>query len=287
MNAGTIGRTNAGTIGRTNAETVGRTRARSRRTAVAVLVAVALVVAGCGGSADRATGGSGDGRVSGTVTVFAAASLTESFTRIGKDFEAANPGSRVTLNVAGSSALANQIIQGAPADVFASAAPANMTTVTEAGNGDGTPSIFARNQLVIAVPRGNPKAVAGLADLTSPGVKVALCASQVPCGAAARTALDAAGVALTPVTLERDVKGALAKVKLGEVDAALVYRTDTRAASADVTGVEFPESARAVNDYPIVALKDAPNPNGARAFVAYVRSAPAQAVLTEAGFQAP
>ncbi|WP_030490540.1 molybdate ABC transporter substrate-binding protein [Micromonospora chokoriensis] len=258
------------------------------RTAVAVLVAAGMVaaglaLAGCGAGDDQATGGTEGGRV----TVFAAASLTESFTRIGKDFEAANPGSSVTFNFAGSSALANQITQGAPADVFASAAPANMTTVTEAGNADGTPSTFARNQLVIAVPRGNPKGVASLTDLTGPGVKVALCASQVPCGAAARTALDAAGVALTPVTLEQDVKGALAKVKLGEVDAALVYRTDARAASAEVTGVEFPESARAVNDYPIVALKDAPNPTGARAFVAYVRSAPAQAVLAEAGFQAP
>ncbi|MEU1394628.1 molybdate ABC transporter substrate-binding protein [Micromonospora zamorensis] len=259
--------------------------ARATRTAMAVVMA--LTVAGCGAGDDRASGGAADGRGTGTVTVFAAASLTESFRRIGTDFEAANPGSTVTLNVAGSSALANQINQGAPADVFASAAPANMATVTEAGNADGTPTTFARNQLVIAVPRGNPGGVTGLADLSRPGVKVALCANQVPCGAAARTALDTAGVALTPVTLEQDVKGALAKVKLGEVDAALVYRTDARAASADVTGVEFPESARAVNDYPIVALKDAPNPAGARAFVAYVRSAPAQAVLAEAGFQAP
>lgn len=256
------------------------------RAALVAMVAVAgLAVSGCAG--DEAPGGAADGRVTGTVTVFAAASLTESFTRIGSDFETANPGSSVTFNFAGSSALANQINQGAPADVFASAAPTNMTTVTKAGNADGTPSTFARNQLVIAVPRGNPKGVTGLADLIRPGVKVALCAEQVPCGAAARTALDAAGVALTPVTLEQDVKGALAKVKLGEVDAALVYRSDARAAAADVTGVEFPESARAVNDYPIVALKEAPNPAGARAFVAYVRSAPAQAVLAEAGFQAP
>ncbi|RZT78780.1 molybdate transport system substrate-binding protein [Micromonospora violae] len=258
---------------------------RAARTAMAVVMA--LTVAGCGAGDDRASDGAADGRVTGAVTVFAAASLTESFRRIGKDFEAANPGSTVTLNVAGSSALANQISQGAPADVFASAAPANMATVTESGNADGTPTTFARNQLVIAVPRGNPQAVTGLADLSRPGVKVALCAGQVPCGAAARTALEAAGVALTPVTLEQDVKGALAKLKLGEVDAALVYRTDVRAASAEVTGVEFPESARAVNDYPIVALKDAPNPAGARAFVAYVHSAPAQAVLAEAGFQAP
>ncbi|MEU8082117.1 molybdate ABC transporter substrate-binding protein [Micromonospora sp. NPDC049101] len=259
----------------------------ARATRTAMVVVLALTVAGCGTGGDRASGGAADGRVTGPVTVFAAASLTESFTRIGRDFEAANPGSTVTLNFAGSSALANQVNQGAPADVFASAAPATMATVTGAGNADGAPSVFARNQLVIAVPRGNPAGVTGLADLGRPGVKVALCANQVPCGAAARTALDAAGVALTPVTLEQDVKGALAKVRLGEVDAALVYRTDTRAASADVTAVEFPESARAVNDYPIVALKDAPNPAGARALVAYVRSAPAQAVLAEAGFQAP
>ncbi|MFJ6150586.1 molybdate ABC transporter substrate-binding protein [Micromonospora profundi] len=263
-------------------------RTRATRGVVALLVAVAgLAMTGCGNSGDPALGGSADGRVTGTVTVFAAASLTESFTRLGADFEAANPGTTVTFNFAGSSALANQVNQGAPADVFASAAPRNMTTVAEAGNADGTPVTFARNQLVIAVPAGNPKALTGLADLTRRGVKVALCADQVPCGAAARSALDAAGVALTPVTLERDVRGALAKVKLGEVDAALVYRTDARAASADVTGVEFPESARAVNDYPIVALKDAPNPAGARAFVAYVRSAPAQVVLAGAGFQSP
>ncbi|MCF0092620.1 molybdate ABC transporter substrate-binding protein [Micromonospora sp. MH99] len=259
----------------------------SGRSVLATLTAIAvLALTGCGGGDDPA-GDDADGRVTGTVTVFAAASLTESFTRIVSDFEAANPGVTVTLNLAGSSALANQINQGAPADVFASAAQKNMATVTEAGNAEGTPSVFARNQLVIAVPGGNPRGVTGLADLARPGVKVALCADQVPCGAAARTALTAAGVALTPVTLEQDVKGALAKVKLGEVDAALVYRTDARAASADVTGVEFPESARAVNDYPIVALKDAPNPAGARAFVAYVRSTPAQAVLAGAGFQAP
>lgn len=285
MNAHKSWRMNARKAPRMNAHEGWRISTRAMPRVAAVLLA--LAVAGCGADGGRASGGDADGRGVGAVTVFAAASLTESFTRIGKDFEAANPGSTVTLNFAGSSALANQINQGAPADVFASAAPANMATVTEAGNADGTPSIFARNQLVIAVPRGNPEGVKGLADLGKPGVKVALCATQVPCGAAARTALDSAGVTLTPATLEQDVKGALAKVKLGEVDAALVYRTDARAASADVTGVEFPESARAVNDYPIVALKDAPNPTAARAFVAYVRSAAAQTVLVEAGFQAP
>src|SRR5262249_32691907 len=152
--------------------------------------------------------------VTGRVTVFAAASLTESFTTIGKDFEAANPGAKVTFSFAGSSTLATQINQGAPADVFASAAPANTKTVTGGGNGDGTPTTFVRNQLVIAVPKGNPKGVTGLSDLTKPGAKVALCAEQVPCGTAAKKALDAAKVTITPVTLEQDVKAALSKVKL-------------------------------------------------------------------------
>lgn len=238
--------------------------------------AVTLVLAGCG--APEPGGG-----VTGTVTVFAAASLTGSFDRIGRDFEAAHPDSTVVFNFAGSSALATQIAEGAPADIFASAAPRNMTGV----DSDGTPVVFARNQLVVAVPAGNPEGVRGLSDLSRPGLKVALCAEQVPCGSAARRALDAAGVTLTPVTLETDVRGALAKVRLGEVDAALVYRTDTQAATPDVAAVEFPESARAINDYPIAVLTDAPNPAAAQAFVAHVRSAGSQAVLTEAGFQTP
>jgi len=241
-------------------------------------IAVALLLAGCGG------GGAGAARTSKTttLTVLAAASLTESFTRISTDFEAANPGVRVTFSFGGSATLAQQITAGAPADVFASASPATMKQVTDAGLGAGQPKIFTRNQLVIAVPKGNPKQVKGLKDL--PRAKVALCAEAVPCGAAAKKALDAAGTKLTPVTLEQDVKAALSKVRLGEVDAALVYRTDARAASSDVDGVEFPESARAVNDYPIVALSRS---GSAEAFVEYVTSEKAQAVLTAAGFQTP
>ncbi|GHJ53329.1 molybdate-binding protein [Nonomuraea sp. TT08I-71] len=254
--------------------------ARWIRAALAGVAALSLALTGCGGAGESsaATGG--------TVTVFAAASLTETFTKLGKDFEAAHPGTRVVLNFAGSSALATQITQGAPADVFAAASPATMKTVTDAGDAAGPPAVLVRNQLVIAVPEGNPDRVGGLADLARPGVKVALCAEQVPCGAAAKSALAAAGVRLTPATLEQDVKGALAKVKLGEVDAALVYRTDVRAA-AGLAAVGFPESARAVNDYPIVVLKHAGNPDGARAFVDHVRSDAGLAVLTAAGFQAP
>lgn len=268
-------------------------RARWTRGLVAALAAaVTLAVAGCGGST-AGTGGGGpqpstsSAKVTGSMMVFAAASLTESFTQIGKDFEAANPGSKVTFSFAGSSALATQINQGARADVFASAAPANMKTVTDAGNGDGTPTTFVKNQLVIAVPKGNPQGITGLADLVKPGVKVALCAAQVPCGAAANTALTAANVKLTPVTLEQDVKSALSKVKLGEVDAALVYRTDAKADVSDVDGLEFPESAKAINEYPIVVLKNARNKTAAQAFVAYVLSSKGNAVLIQAGFQAP
>lgn len=259
---------------------------RARRARIALTGLTALVVlglTGCGDTASPQPGGGSSGAI-GSVTVFAAASLTESFTTIGKDFEAANPGAKITFSFAGSSALAMQINQGAPADVFASASPANMKTITDAGN--GTPTTFVKNQLVIAVPKGNPNGVTALTDLTKPGVKVALCAEQVPCGAAAKKALDAASVKLTPVTLEQDVKGALSKVKLGEVDAALVYRTDAKAAAAEVEGIEFPESAAAINEYPITVLKSAPNKAGAQAFVAYVLSDASRSVLTQAGFQA-
>jgi molybdate transport system substrate-binding protein len=259
-----------------------------RRGILAASAAIALLAtAGCGGSGDGGSRTSAGAGITGEIDVFAAASLTGAFERIGEDFEAANPGATVTFTFAGSSLLATQINEGAPADVYASAAPATMATVTGAGNGEGTPRIFARNQLVIAVPEGNPRGVRGLADLTDADVKVALCAEQVPCGAAAKKALAAAGVAVTPVTQEQDVKAALSKMTLGEVDAALVYRTDANAAAADVDGIEFPESAGAINEYPIIVVKDAANKAGARAFVDHVRSDRGEAVLTEAGFQAP
>ncbi|GLY08632.1 MULTISPECIES: molybdate ABC transporter substrate-binding protein [Actinoplanes] len=252
---------------------------RLRAAALAALV----LLSGCGSTSDDEATPAESGGVTGTVTVFAAASLTESFTTIGEQFEQKNPGTTVTFSFAGSSALATQINEGAPADVFASAAPKNMDAVTSAV----TPTTFAKNQLVIAVAKGNPKGITGLAGLTGADLKVALCAEAVPCGAAAETATEAAGVTITPVTLEQDVKAALSKVKLGEVDASLVYRTDAKAAAADVDAVEFPESEKAINDYPIAVLKEAKNPVGAQAFVAYIGTDEAKAVLTEAGFQAP
>lgn len=271
---------------RVSACRVSARRVRVRPLLAGLAATLALTPAGCGGPGPSGASGGAPPAAGGSITVFAAASLTESFTTIGRDFEAANRGTTVRFNFAGSSMLAQQIDAGAPADVFASASPAGMATVTDAGRADGSATVFARNQLVIAVPDGNPKAVAGLADLAEPGMKVALCAPQVPCGAAAGTALAAAGVRLTPVTLDQDVKAALAKVRLGEVDAALVYRTDVAAAS-DVDGIEFAESARAINDYPIAVLRDAPNKPVARAFVAFVRSDAGVRVLTRAGFQIP
>ncbi|MFG3051951.1 molybdate ABC transporter substrate-binding protein [Kitasatospora sp. NPDC048239] len=280
--------------------TLSTTGTRRLAVAAAAALALSLGVTACGSDGDGKSSASGSSaasasgspsaaspKASGTITVFAAASLKESFTDLGKKFEAANPGTSVKFNFGGSSALASSINSGAPADVFAAASPATMKTVTDAGGASGEPKTFVRNTLTIAVPKGNPKHVASLNDLTAAGVKVALCAKEVPCGAAAQTALKAAGVNLTPVTLEQDVKGALTKVELGEVDASLVYQTDVKSDAAKIDGVNFPEADKAVNDYPIAALAKAPNKDGAAAFVAYVQSPEARQALTAAGFQAP
>ena len=265
---------------------------RARWTSIVLAAVTAVSLTACGDdSANTAntapTGGSTSGSTaSGPITVFAAASLTESFTQIGKDFEAANPGTTVTFSFAGSSALATQINQGAPADVFASAAPKNMDEVVDAGNA-ADPKTFVSNTLMIAVPAGNPGGIKGLADFADAGKKIALCAPEVPCGAAADKVFKAANITPKPDTLEQDVKAVLTKVSLGEVDAALVYKTDVQSAGDKVEGIEFPEAADAVNEYPIAVLKNAPNADGAKAFMDYVLSDKGEAVLTKAGFDQP
>jgi molybdate transport system substrate-binding protein len=226
-------------------------------------------------------------KLSGTVTVFAAASLRESFTKLGKEFEQRHPGTKVSFNFGGSDTLAASITGGAPADVFAAASPKTMKIVTDKGAAAGAPATFVRNQLEIATLPGNPDKVASLKDLTRSGLKVVLCDRTVPCGAAAQKALDAARLKLTPASYEQDVKSALTKVQLKEADAAVVYKTDVKAAGDEVEGVEFPESAGAVNDYPITLLKDAPNAQAAKAFIALVQSAEGQRVLSGAGFLKP
>jgi molybdate transport system substrate-binding protein len=255
--------------------------------AAAVAATAVLTLGACGSSPEAAPEPGNSATVSGEIIVFAAASLTDAFTELGSRFEDDHPGTTVTFNFGGSSALAAQIADGAPVDVFASAASKNMDQVVEAGAVSGEPAVFVRNRLRIAVPAGNPAGITGLADFAEEKRTIALCAEQVPCGAAARRALDAAGVTAAPDTLEQDVRAVLTKVRLGEVDAALVYRTDVLAAGDEVEGIDFPEADKAVNDYPIATLADAPNPTGAEVFVDFVRSGAGRSVLTEAGFEAP
>ncbi|NEB08410.1 molybdate ABC transporter substrate-binding protein [Streptomyces coelicoflavus] len=274
------------------ARRTGRTRRMPRLTLTGAGAAALLALSACSSSDGDSGGGSGASsaggpdKPSGTVNVFAAASLTESFTKLGEEFEEQHPGTEVVFNFGGSDSLAAGITSGAPADVFASASPRTMKVVTDADAAAGTPATFVRNRLEIATLPGNPDGIASLKDLTGDGLKVVLCDRAVPCGAAARKALTAADLKLTPVSYEEDVKSALNKVVLKEADAAVVYRTDVKAAGDKVEGVEFPESADAVNDYPITLLKDAPNAGAGKAFIELVRSAEGQQVLTEAGFTA-
>ncbi|WP_217242145.1 molybdate ABC transporter substrate-binding protein [Streptomyces sp. AC555_RSS877] len=270
---------------------------RTRRTprtlrAVGAGAAALMTLSACSSSgsseADSGTAGSGSSaKLSGTVTVFAAASLQESFTTLGKRFEKEHPGTKVTFSFGGSDTLAANITGGAPADVFAAASAKTMAIVTAEQDAVGAPATFVRNQLEIATLPGNPDKVTSLKDLTKSGLKVVLCDKTVPCGSAAQTALESAGLELTPVSYEQDVKSALTKVELKEADAAVVYKTDVKAAGDKVAGVAFPESAKAVNDYPIALLKNAPNPAVAKAFIQLVQSAEGQKVLTGAGFLTP
>ncbi|MFE6176964.1 molybdate ABC transporter substrate-binding protein [Streptomyces sp. NPDC056464] len=238
-------------------------------------------------NSDSSASASAADKLSGEVIVFGAASLKESFTKLGKEFEKEHPGTKVTFSFGGSDALAASITGGAPADVFASASPKTMKIVTDAGDATGTPATFVRNQLEIATLPGNPDKIASLKDLTKSGLKVVLCDKTVPCGAAAQKALDASKLKLTPVSYEEDVKSALIKVVLKEADAAVVYKTDVKAAGDKVEGVEFPESADAINDYPITLLKESQNTDAAKAFIALVQSPEGQKVLTESGFLKP
>jgi molybdate transport system substrate-binding protein len=251
-------------------------------TALLILLSACNTVTQSAGPSSNAHGSS-DG---GSITVLAAASLTEAFTQIGKDFEAKNAGSTVTFSFGSSATLATQIVQGAPADVFAAASPTTMKIAAAAGAAD-TPTDFVSNTLRIAVPKGNPHAITGLEDFADGSKRIALCAPQVPCGAASITVFDAAKVVPKPDTLEQDVKAALQKVAADEVDAALVYTTDVIAAGDQVDGIEFAEAQQAINSYPIATLKESKNPALAKAFVDYVLSAEGQAVLAKAGFDKP
>ncbi|MBP1134493.1 molybdate transport system substrate-binding protein [Arthrobacter sp. PvP023] len=268
----------------------------TRKPRAAALLAAAALTAGLAAcapaastSAGPAAGASSDtaGQLSGTITVFAAASLKATFTTLADEFEKKNPGTTVTLSFAGSSDLATQISQGAPADVFASADTTNMAKLADAGLLDGAATNFATNVLQIAVPPSNPASIASFADLARPGVKVVVCAGQVPCGAAADAVEKAAGVTLAPVSEESSVTDVLGKVTSGEADAGLVYVTDVKAAGAKAKGIPFAEAGKAVNTYPIATVGASRNKQLAAAFVAMVAGADGRKTLADAGFGAP
>jgi molybdate transport system substrate-binding protein len=255
------------------------------RVLAAGAVGLALLSAGCGGGSTR-TAAAPTSAPAQNLTVFAAASLNETFTALGKQFETDNPGVTVKFNFAGSSDLAQQIVNGAPADVFAAASDATMRTVTDGGATAGEPVIFAKNVLQIATAPGNPKGIATFADLAGPDLKVVVCAPQVPCGAAATKIEQATGVTLAPVS-EPDVKSTLGKVTSGDADAALVYVTDVAAAGPSVQGVPFPEATQATTNYPMVVTADAPQPELAAKFQQLVTGELGQKTLAAAGFAAP
>lgn len=241
---------------------------------VVVLTAAALL-AGCGGGQQR------------VLTVAAAASLTEAFTELEKRFETQHPGTDVRINFAGSSELAQQIIAGAAADVFASADQRQMRRVADEGLTATDPRVFATNSLTIAVPRGNPGRIGSFDDLANPRLRLVVCAPQVPCGSAAGKLERAAGVALRPDSEESDVKDVLSKVRTGEADAGLVYETDVRTAGPTVDSIDVPKAAAARNRYPLAILRDASEPGSARDFVALVRDERGRQVLRDAGFGTP
>jgi molybdate transport system substrate-binding protein len=274
-----------------------------RARALLLALVVPLAASACGGTAEGdappgegevVTDPSGDPGPSGTLTVFAAASLTDVFTELEEQLEEEHPSLDVQLNLAGSSSLAAQLEQGAPADVFASADETQMARLGDAGL-VGETELFASNRLMLAFPRDNPAGldqpeaggIPSIADLVDRDITLAVCAPEVPCGAAAAEVLDRAGLGGVPDTYEDDVRAVLTKVQLGEVDAGLVYRTDVLAAGDAVGAWAFREAEAARNRYPVAVLENAPNPDAAQAFVGLLLSDEGRRVLTEAGFFEP
>ncbi|MCW2752596.1 MAG: molybdate-binding protein [Marmoricola sp.] len=248
---------------------------------LAVAAIAAALLAGCGSSTKAPTAKPV------TLTVFAASSLTGTFTDLGKKFEATHPGVTVSFDFGGSSDLVAQIQQGAPADVFASADESNMAKLASDHLQGETPRDFASNTLEIVTPPNNPAHISSFADLGHPGINLVICAPEVPCGAAAKKVAAAADVTLKPVSEEQSVKDVLAKVTSGDAMAGLVYATDVKAAGAAVHGVVFPQASSAVNTYPIVTITGSKNGALAREFMTLVLGATGQTVLAHAGFARP
>jgi molybdate transport system substrate-binding protein len=244
------------------------------------LMLVGLVLLGACGDDGEAAAPVTD---QGTITVFAAASLSDAFTEVGAAFEAEHEGVTVAFNFASSSALRQQIVGGAPADVFASANSSQMEQVFQAGEAT-TSAPFARNRLAIAVPPGNPAGVTGLADFADGDLLLGLCAEQVPCGQFGREALAGAGVEPSIDTNAPDVRALLAQVESGDLDAGIVYRTDVLAAGDAVDSVDIPADQDVAATYPICVLTNAGEPGLAQAFVDFVLADDGQAILATHGF---
>lgn len=245
--------------------------------AALLLLVMSLAVAACGadeeGSAPAVE-----------LRVFAAASLTESFTAVGDAFMNEDPDVSVTFVFDSSSNLALQLQQGAAADVLATA---DERTMGEAADFVETPQVFATNRLAIAVAPGDPLGIAGLADLTRTDLKVVLAAPEVPVGKYALEALDAEGITVEPVSYEATVKAVATKVALGEADAGIVYVTDVTAAGGDVDGVTIPDEQNLIATYPIAVVSASEVPDQAQAFVDFVLSAEGQRIMQSYGFQPP
>jgi len=261
-------------------------------------LAIALVVVGstCGGAgpatysptvAPSASALPTQVSLAGSITVFAGSSLNDAFKKAGDHVKVRNPGTDFTFNFGSSSTLAAQIINLAPADVFASADETSMRKIVDAKLNDGTPAIFVGNRLQIAVAAGNPKGIAGLADLAKPGLIVVLAAPTVPAGKYAVESLQKAGVTVKVASQEVDVRAVLNKVTLGEADAGIVYVTDVRSAGAKVTGVDIPEQHQVIARYPIAVVKETKNRRLAKAYVDYLLSDDGQKMLAEFGFSRP
>lgn len=254
--------------------------------ALAIAAAAALALTGCTATPEPTPTTTTDA-LTGSIIVFAAASLTQTFEELAEGFEAEHPGTEITFSFAGSSDLAAQLVEGAPGDVFASANEANMTKLVDAELADGEPTVFATNVLEIAVPPGNPSGVTDFGSLADPQLRLVVCAEAVPCGAATAAVEAATGVVLTPVSEENAVTDVLGKVASGEGDAGIVYATDVLGADGAVEGIPFPESAEAVNRYPIVQVAGSPNAALADAFIAFVLGQDGRVALAAAGFGMP
>ncbi len=240
-----------------------------------LLLACTALVAGCGGG-ERSV-----------VLVSAAASLTDAFHEIEVEFETANPDWDVVLNFAGSSTLREQILVGAPVDVFAPASEAIMQEVVADELTAGSPAEFARNRLAIAVPRGNPAGVSGLDDFADPALLIGLCAPAVPCGELARQALARARVTAVPDTNEPDVRALLTKIEAGELDAGIVYESDLVAGGDGITGIAISDQHNVAARYPIAVVTSGSNPDGGAAFVAFVATEQSSSILAANGFTTP